>query len=203
MPASPATGLIDRRGFVTWVTALGLWSCARLPPRLAAAPSTLPTVDRAYLDQSPWPVLAAVLAHLLPSGVNTPGADDFHALDYLHNSLSNTTDIGDWDRVLAGSKQLQQLATAQHGQVFEQLDSARREVVLRALEASAGGQQWLAMLMVYLLEALLADPLYGGNSDASGWQWLAHQPGFPRPPTGHAWYRMQARLGQRQQKAVG
>jgi gluconate 2-dehydrogenase gamma chain len=39
------------------------------------------------------------------------------------------------------------------------------------------------MLLDYIMEALLTDPVYGGNPNSIGWQWLKHQPGFPRPTT--------------------
>jgi hypothetical protein len=38
----------------------------------------------------------------------------------------------------------------------------------------------------------LADPVYGGNRERRGWEWLAHQPGYPRPPPGKTWYRLAA-----------
>jgi len=196
--------LLDRRRFIATVVALGLSACAAWRPSPEAGASATPMPDRAWANAAPWPTLAAVCAHLLPSAVATPGAEAFHALDYLHNSLSDRrADASDWDRLVAGTGQLQQLAQTQQGAVFEQLDSAQRESVLRALEADASGQLWLSLLLTYLLEALLADPVYGGNADASGWQWLQHQPGFPRPPADHAWYRMAAVTGQRRQKAVG
>ena len=51
---------------------------------------------------------------------------------------------------------------------------------------------WLSLLLTYLLEALLADPVYGGNPGGIGWQWLAHQPGFPTPPADKTWYKLAA-----------
>jgi len=33
----------------------------------------------------------------------------------------------------------------------------------------------------YIFEALLVDPVYGGNPNGIGWKWLEHQPGLPRP----------------------
>ena len=36
-------------------------------------------------------------------------------------------------------------------------------------------------MVTLLFEALLLDPLYGGNKEEKGWKWLNHTPGFPRP----------------------
>ena len=43
------------------------------------------------------------------------------------------------------------------------------------------GENWVSTLLFYICEALLTDPIYGGNPNGIGWAWLAHQPGFPRP----------------------
>ena len=51
------------------------------------------------------------------------------------------------------------------------------------------------------VEALLADPVYGGNFDQTGWRWLSHQPGFPRPSADKTWYRL-APAVQRRSKAT-
>ena len=66
---------------------------------------------------------------------------------------------------------------------FEALDFTRKEQLLRYLaDRTRWGKNWLSLLLYYLFEALLADPAYGCNPDGVGWQWLEHQPGFPRPP---------------------
>ena len=38
-------------------------------------------------------------------------------------------------------------------------------------------------VLSYILEALATDPIYGGNTNEIGWDWLEHQPGMPRPST--------------------
>jgi gluconate 2-dehydrogenase gamma chain len=58
---------------------------------------------------------------------------------------------------------------------------SQRDEVLRAIASSTAGDRWLNVIMSYVLEALLSDPVYGGNPQGIGWQWLQHQPGFPRP----------------------
>jgi len=31
------------------------------------------------------------------------------------------------------------------------------------------------------MESVLGDPVYNINKDGSGWNWLEHKPGLPRP----------------------
>lgn len=56
--------------------------------------------------------------------------------------------------------------------------------MLKKISQSRAGENWLSLLLYYLLESLTLDPIYGGNTDGMGWQWLGHQAGFPRPVQG-------------------
>jgi len=131
---------------------------------------------------NPWPLLAAVQAHLFPSEIDAPGADEIHALAYLQGVLGDP--LGDRDEqrfILKGVGWLADLSRQRHKMSFIKLDPARREQVLREVVSTPEGENWVSTLLFYLCEALLADPIYGGNPNGIGWAWLAHQPGFPRP----------------------
>ena len=66
---------------------------------------------------------------------------------------------------------------------FAGLPHEQREAVLRHMEKNhQRGREWLQEMIRYVFEALLSDPVYGGNPQAVGWKWLQHTPGFPRPP---------------------
>lgn len=85
------------------------------------------------------------------------------------------------DFLLQGARWLEALSHDRAGQSFLELTEDAREKLLRQVEKSDAGRQWLDLLLRYLLEALLSDPVYGGNNGSKGWRWLAHRPGFPRP----------------------
>ena len=53
--------------------------------------------------------------------------------------------------------------------------------MLRHTAGYDGGENWLSTLLLYIFEALLTDPVYGGNPNGIGWKWLGHNPGLPRP----------------------
>lgn len=178
---------IDRRRFLTRMAALGLIARGRLALALDAAPSA----PSDWAGQAPWTTLAAVLAHMLPGGDGAPGAADVHAIVYLHETLENpAADAASKARIVAGAERTEALAQARHGKAFAALDEAQREAVLRSIENERGGQVWQSLLLTFLLEALLADPVYGGNFEQAGWRWLRHPPGFPRPPADKTWYRL-------------
>jgi len=83
--------------------------------------------------------------------------------------------------VLSGVGWLDDLTQEGHGRPFADLDPALREDLLRSIVESGAGERWLSVLIGYTLEALLGDPLYGGNPGGIGWAWLDHDPGRPRP----------------------
>lgn len=176
--------LLSRRRFL-----LGLagGSLAALFPWTAAAAQE---VDEARS----WRVLDAVQRHLFPSEADAPGAPEIGALDYLRFILDHDPDKAD-DRafLLKGAGWLEDMAQRLAQAPFLQLDEAQRERVLREVERSEAGQNWLSLMLLYLIEALLADPAYGGNPDGIGWRWLAHTPGFPHPPPGKRYMELRRR----------
>ena len=131
---------------------------------------------------NPWPLLAAVQDHLFPAEPGAPGAREIHALAYLQWVLGDPRgDRTEQRFLLKGVDWLEDLSRQRQRASFVDLDPIRREQVLREVADSEKGDNWLATLMLYLCEALLTDPVYGGNPDGIGWTWLQHQPGFPRP----------------------
>lgn len=134
------------------------------------------------LQQHPWPTFAAVHAVLFPADGNGPSAQDIQATLYLHQVLQTPDfDVAERKFILDGVAWLDQYAKEQHKSTFLGLAAPKQDVVLRAIAQSEAGDRWLGGLLTYLLEALLSDPVYGGNPQGIGWQWLQHQPGFPRP----------------------
>jgi len=131
---------------------------------------------------NPWPVIDVVQQHLFPSEDTSPGAREINALGYLQFVVTDTSlDEEDREFILQGAGWLEGMSQQLEKTAFVDLDEVSREKVLRRIEASEAGQNWLSTLLLYLFEALLTDPVYGGNTDQIGWRWLQHVPGFPRP----------------------
>ncbi len=183
---------INRREFLTRCTALG----ALLSACPAAALEKM-RIDAVHADtpdwaaEDPWKTIAEVQQHLFPATRDAPGASDFRALVYLHNTLENpAADAADREFVVDGVGWLNDLTQERFQQPFSLLDTEQRELVLRQIEQSRAGRNWLSLLLTYLMEALLTAPVYGGNPDGIGWKWLEHQPGYPLPPADKTWYRL-------------
>ena len=136
-------------------------------------------------DLDRWAVLAATLERLLPDDGDGPGARELGAAGYLRAALAGPRIPADERRfVLQGAEWLDDAARQEAGAPFTALPAAEQDAVLTTIARSTAGERWLAHLLDYGLEALLADPVYGANPGGAGWAWLAHRPGLPRPPAG-------------------
>ncbi len=143
------------------------------------------------LNRSQWEVMDAVLDHLFPSEKNAPGAKDIYATAWLHNALiMPDVEQSHRDFMRDGFIMLEKLANKTHQNSFIKLSAQKRESTLRTLEQNHDGKAWLHETLRYILEALLTDPVYGGNPNAIGWKWLKHQPGFPLPVIGKRYYEL-------------
>lgn len=178
--------MLDRRHFLALVVAL----TAHLPARALARPTTPPPTAPPLAD--PWRTLAAVQAHMLPGRDDgAPSAGAIGALDYLRRVLEAAdTDPDDAAFLRDGTGWLNEVAKEAHGRPYADLDPAAAEATMRRIERTAAGERWLYLLLTYLLEALLADPVYAGNRDGRGWAWLGHRPGFPRPTAEKRYFQL-------------
>ena len=138
--------------------------------------------------KQPWLTISEVQNHLFPrvghltEKGSSPSANDINAIGYLQLIL-NTPDADPDERefVIKGTTWLDGMANNMIGKPFIKLNKDERERVLRKISESESGESWLSTLLRYIFEALLTDPVYRGNTNQVGWQWLEHQPGFPRP----------------------
>ena len=175
---------MQRRAFLGFaVSSLAM----QLLPKSAVAAAWAPDFAAIRLQDTgmtnaQWQEIAAVQVHLFPTEKNAPGAKDVNAARYLQWVLSDPgLEPQDRDFFKVGLNRLQQLVLSQGGQRFSNLPDPQKESILRKLEQDPQGNTWITELLHYIFEALLTDPVYGGNPNGIGWQWLGHYPGFRRP----------------------
>ena len=127
--------------------------------------------------------VSAAQQHLFPKGLDSPGAADINAAAYLEAAITAPgIDPDTRNMIVNGVGRLQDASRERFDAPFNRLEFGQREPLLRYLaDETRWGRAWLSLLLYYVFEALLSDPVYGGNPDGIGWQWLEHQPGFPRP----------------------
>lgn len=128
-------------------------------------------------------LLAVVLDTLYPSSTQTPGASDVNAKAYILRHFRHPGTPEDEREFLRnGLHGLNDLAHDEYVSPFESLSVEKREIVLKIYSTFERGENWLSTLLSYIFEACFGDPVYGGNPNGIGWRWIAHRPGFPRPP---------------------
>lgn len=126
----------------------------------------------------PFSVIEAVQELLFPKGLDAPAASEFGALPYLLTVATHSSfNRNDLIFLLKGEELLMQKNSD-----FLKLTSLNKDKMLRDFTQSSNeAEKWVSLLLSYTLEALLSDPIYGGNRDLLGWKWLGYNAGKPRP----------------------
>lgn len=179
--------LLNRRQFLlksASVTAAGVL--------LTACGGAITTEDPFPFQQTePWQTLDAVQQHLLPTGADSPGATEIRSIHYL-KALLESPGIEEDDKnfIRNGVQWLNGITSELFNKSFQKLDAAQRETSLRRIEVSQSGERWLSLIIKYVLESLLTAPVYGGNPEGVGWQWLEYQAGFPLPTEDKKFFKL-------------
>ncbi len=188
----PLASGLNRRAFLKTTIAVSLLSgfigCKPSTPEIEKS-ATIKATVKSLAFKFPQPqrqILDKVLLHLFPDDGDGPDAQDLNALTYLEWALTDERNISDGDPefILEGIGWLDELAEQTQGDKFLLLTHQQQDKVLKQTAKSKAGENWMSLLMYYLTEALLLDPVYGGNTNRVGWDWLEHQAGFPQPIAG-------------------
>jgi gluconate 2-dehydrogenase gamma chain len=177
---------ISRRRFLKGIGAL---SAGMMLPLLAATEAAQLPDD--VLQTSPWPTLSAVQQQLFPADADGPGAQEIRAAAYLFRAMQLPRfPAEEREFILQGPGWLNELAQQSAQRPFERLDPPQQDRLLHQVAGSRAGENWLSLLLLYIFEALLTNPIYGGNPDGIGWRWLEHDPGFPQPTPANTFDRI-------------
>jgi len=140
--------------------------------------SLLPQYGTTPIKIKPFKVIEAVQETLFPKGLKAPSASEFGATNYLLKVSSHSSFLQSDLKFLFYGTDL--LMESHHD--FLRMSPKQRESALRDfVKSSERAENWTALLLFYTLEALLSDPIYGGNKSELGWRWLGHKSGQPRP----------------------
>ena len=145
-----------------------------------------PSTNKSYFTEAQHKALDAVQMQLFPDDGNGPSARDLNAIAYLEWAMTDPKNKEDGDPgfIAKGIGWLDDLSAQTQGDSFIKLSDIQQDKVLKQIAKSKAGENWLSLLMYYLAEALMLDPVYGGNPEMIGWKWLEHQAGFPGPVAG-------------------
>ncbi len=123
-----------------------------------------------------WRTLQSIQNHLFPKNGNFPLAEDFSSLRYLKIvSHHPSFDKDDLRFIFEGVDEIVRVGWK------NTLAKDEKEKIMINFSKTTFGRNWISMVLNYTLEALLSDPLYGGNVSQKGWRSLDHKAGIPRP----------------------
>jgi gluconate 2-dehydrogenase gamma chain len=126
-------------------------------------------------------VIEAFVDRLIPTDENGPGARDCGVPTYIDRSLAGYL-TAERSAFTAGLAATDALARERHGAAFADLDAAKRDALLTAMEnnEAAGftpdSRTFFYRVRQLTLEGMFGDPFYGGNRGFAGWD-LIRYPG--------------------------
>jgi gluconate 2-dehydrogenase gamma chain len=107
---------------------------------------------------------------------------NINAVGYFSGVLDDAFISEDTKRFMRnGFTWLDESASKYYDKTYIQLDAPSRQNVLKHFSQTRRGHNWLVSIYSYFFEAMLCDPVYGANKDVSGWRYLDHYSGLPRP----------------------
>lgn len=170
------TWQISRRSFIRNAIAVGTIS------QISLLESCSDEFSNKTLNDKQLNLVISVQNILFPRDENGPGAIDFNADKYLLWVL-NDKRIADDDKqyVINGIRWLNESAQETYSKKYLKLTKKEQVVLIQKISKTNWGESWLAVLLTYVFEAMISDPIYGFNKEEIGWKWLEHNPGYPRP----------------------
>src|SRR5216117_1053838 len=147
--------------------------------RVAAAPprEALETLTAAESD-----TLEAIVARLIPSDANGPGAAEARAAHYIDRALAGPL-ASARKAYGAGLAALNTYAQTTKGEPFARLQAKDQDAVLSEMEKNAAmgftpnSSTFFNLLRAHTIQGTFCDPYYGGNANFVGWD-LIRYPGL-------------------------
>ncbi len=144
---------------------------------LAGLSVTLSSKKLEKSDINSWLILEEALEILFPKTDTMPSSKEFFAIKYLKEVTSHSSfDKNDKKLLLEGALDFYSAFPK-----FLVSKTEEKEKFIKEANNSSYGQEWLNKVVYYGIEAMLSDPIYGGNKGEVAWKSLNHQTGLPQP----------------------
>jgi gluconate 2-dehydrogenase gamma chain len=144
---------------------------------VAAAPAVrepLETLTAAEAD-----ILDAVVARLIPTDANGPGATEARAAHYIDRALGGAL-ASSREAYSGGLAALDAYARSSRGAPFAQLSAADQDLVLTDVESGAAtgfgasSAIFFELMRNHTIQGTFCDPFYGGNAKFAGWDLIGY-----------------------------
>ncbi len=163
--------------------AAGLGATPQSPIAGARQPRPLPREPLQALTATEADTLDAIVARLIPSDDNGPGAAEAGAVRYIDRALAGGL-RDQREAYSAGLAAFDRYCRRTKGGPFTSLSAADQDSVLAAVETGAatgdgagfvgGSTAFFAMVRSHTLQGTFGDPYYGGNANFVGWDLIGY-----------------------------
>ncbi len=147
---------------------------AQANPATAPLREALETLTAAESD-----ILEAVVARIVPTDENGPGAAEARAAHYIDRALTGPL-ASSKAAYVSGLAALDAYAQSSKGAPFAKLNARDQDAVLTALEKNAvtgfrpNSAAFFDMVRNHTLQGMFSDPYYGGNANFIGWDLIGY-----------------------------
>ncbi len=165
--------LLKRAGVVGAATALP-WSLI-VPVQAPAAPQE----PFETLTATETETLEAIVARLIPSDENGPGAAEARAAHYIDRALAGAL-AASRDAYSVGLEAVNRYAEVSRGARFSELTAADQNAVLSEMESNEAtgftpdSATFFSLLRAHTIQGTFCDPYYGGNVSFVGWDLIGY-----------------------------
>ena len=124
-------------------------------------------------------LLEAIVARLIPSDANGPGATEARAAHYIDRALGGAL-AGSRQAYTAGLAALDRYSRSSRGKAFTELSATDQDSVLIDVETGAAtgftgsSAQFFALVLNHTHQGTFGDPYYGGNANFIGWDLIGY-----------------------------
>ena len=153
---------------------------------VAGAAAAVPIDALAQATREPFQTLTAaegatldaIVARLIPTDANGPGAAEARAARYIDRALGGflASSLPVYRAGLAG---IETYTRAAKGMAFTQLSAQEQDAVLTDVERNAakgfsGASFFFNVVLSHTIQGTFGDPFYGGNANFVGWDLLGY-----------------------------
>ena len=176
--------MITRRDLLKLAGAATIVPAPTLPaPPAQPAQPALTREPLQALTASEADLLDAIVARLIPSDANGPGAREANAVRYIDRALAGALNVSR-EAYRIGLAALDRYSRSSRGRAFTELSPTDQDSVLIDVETGAAtatgagfqgsSAQFFALVRTHTWQGTFGDPYYGGNANFAGWDLLGY-----------------------------
>ncbi len=175
----PRSGGFSRRELLKRAGTVGVLTTLPLSVLVPARASQPPQEPFETLTAAESDTLEAVVARLIPTDDNGPGAAEARAAHYIDRALTGPL-ASSRSAYSSGLDALNRYAAASKNGSFAELSASDQDAVLRDMESNAAtgfapdSSTFFNLLRTHTIQGTFCDPYYGGNANFVGWDLIGY-----------------------------